>query len=375
MKRDVAEDTTRLVELLHGRLPLLSSLRLRLRIRWDSELAAEYKALDHLKINLGNAVNNEIVSPEPRWPTIPTRTNLTIRIGGLTMKRQTIYAFGAVFLTITGAIAAQQWIRQEPEFAVSDTSGLVWHIRSDFRGTVRIYDPKGKIVGATENLETGSASGRVSLRVQGNSFTVAGLGRHEIRTRSGEMLGSIELAVLSTEEANQMRRDSDQVLKRLVALYTRSEVFTTDGETAGTAGTRTMVGLVTGYSRTSGLSWKTRGYANVKTDYILENHTHQVGGSGAWIPIETVPPEVRSTLRSLQRFAPKPGSLPITHWQQAAPVAKTEQGYDITSEGTWRKVLRSGTFTGYGTFEAKDDTGKVILQLDVMPLTGNRTGR
>jgi hypothetical protein len=57
---------------------------------------------------------------------------------------------------------------------------------------------------------------------------------------------------------------------------------------------------------------------------------------------------------------------PGTHIAQFVPA---KGGYLLNPKGRWLQVKRSGNVVGFGHHEIKDETGKLILILDVTPLT------
>jgi hypothetical protein len=290
------------------------------------------------------------------------------------MKRRAVLAATAAltFVTITGAVAARHYLSFTPHFTFSDNHGTTWDIRTNLPGTLRFFSAEGKLIGQmTTDGGFPRGSDIVLITYAGRQdHTVHGYGKHLLRSKSGALLGYLEVVPLSPREKLEQKTAAVAARSSLEALYKEPNNFTANGpDSGGSGGVTGSPGLTAGYLTDHGLSWKMVGYALVTAEYISGDKPERQQGAGSALPsADVVPLPVRDQFARLAALAPSLDAVPQVYWQIA--------GDDHTvAHGTWRDLRRSGQFAGYGKHEVKDENGKTVLVLTVSPLTPAKAAR
>jgi hypothetical protein len=350
-------------DLATGQLGMFAAWRLRRRIARDPSLTREFAEIQKLRTEM-----QSLVRRSAPYTTSPA----TLTIGGLTMKRRTVLAATAAltFVTVTGAVAARHYLDLTPHSSFTDNQGHPWDIRTNLPGTIRLFNPEGKLIGQMTTdggFPRGSDIVLVTYAGQQDS-TVHGYGKHLLRNTKGTILGSVEIAPFSAQDKASQKTASEQNWSGLEALYREPNTFAT-ADSGGREGVLGAIGLTAGYRTDEGLSWKMIGYASVTAEYVMGGKSELQTGKGGPLPsLDITPLPMRTLLTRLGTLAPAPGTAPQIYWQRV--------GKDHTiHRGAWCDLQDSGKFTGYGRHEVKDKNGKTILVLTVAPLTSSKWAR
>ena len=356
-------------DLATGQLGPLAAWRLRRHIARDPALAREFAEIRQLHDDLQMLVG-EKKQLAARRPISP----MTWTIGGLTMKRRVVLAAAAALTcaTVTGAVAARHFLDMTPHAAFTDSQGRLWDIRTNLPGTIRLFNTEGRQIGQM-TTDGGSPRGSdivlVSCAGQQDQ-TLHGYGKHLLRSRTGAILGSLNVSPLSAQDKQQQAASGMAARNGLEALYREPNTFTANAPgSGGKGGVTGAVGLTAGHLTDRGISWKLIGYAMVTADYLTgEKPEHQEGRGSALPSADSVPFPARGEFARLMSLAPPLGAAPQLYWQIAGDNHTIEKG-------TWRDLRRTGSFTGYGKHEVKDENGKTVLVLTVSPLTPPKPAR
>jgi hypothetical protein len=89
-------------------------------------------------------------------------------------------------------------------------NGLTWRADHNFRGEVKFYDAKGNYKGShgTDGVENAPVLAKVTI--SGETYTVSGAGRHDIRDSRNRLLGTVELVPETSEEREALRKRHDR---------------------------------------------------------------------------------------------------------------------------------------------------------------------
>ena len=291
----------------------------------------------HLPSALPDALRVRVLSQLP--DTAPglssqrlTRTTTkTFDTKEITMKKRWITAACATLaLAVTGTLAAQK-MRQPTESGFSNSDGYIWRCFSSFRGEVNFYDAKGKPFGTLEN-GYGDTDGDAELNVQGERHTIHGIGRHEIRSVTGNLLG---YAVMSTvSEKDYLHRMGWTRLPHdwQEALVWSELNLKPNNAVSGVSG---GVLSVRGFDKQMGLTWKVQGEADVRVN--------KANGESAEVSNRPISAELRQLL--------PPDSQP----PRIPKLTYTLNGVTKAEDG-------------YGVHTITDVNGKPLVTLNVQPL-------
>lgn len=396
----------RMDDLVTGQLGPLAAWRLRRRIARDPALAREFTEIQQMQADLRSLARQNSSRPAQSPAT-------TWTIGGLTMKRRAVLAASllTIFAITGGAVASRYWSKPAADASCTMRGWDIdsWYFHGQFRGNATVVSPKGNYVNKLPlNGSSSSASIRVIYSMNKREVAQAdlsGMGKHSIRDRSGNLLGSIILSPLTDEDVKMIKKAEDEVAHNFLDFYQRIERVTPSDDKRGFYPVMAVPGLVGGYFReyvrvhgetrsvTQGASWKVYGQAGVKAQHLTKSRvivvTEREGiqlripleaksivesGATQSIPspasIERMPPDQKSFFEGIEF---RGQSTPQIYWSLADPDGDGKTPF--LSTGEWRHVLRTGQFTGYGRHEVKDESGKTVLVLTVSPLTPTKTAR
>ncbi len=137
-------------------------------------------------------------------------------------------------------------------------NGHSWAFTSSFQGRMSILTPDGDVCAMTGPLGGDQTQGSVSVKVDGESYLFDGIGRHEVRGKSGELLGYVEMRQVTQEE---VEADAAQA----------------------SAGVQDGKNGVTGFDKTLGITWEMVGPGRVTVepaDGVKAGMQKGVGDSG-----------------------------------------------------------------------------------------------
>jgi len=239
----------------------------------------------------------------------------------------------ALALVITGTIAAQVALQHQNSAALGDSYGRIWHLSGNFRGDARIVDPHGKLLGMYGNEGGISAQAELNIGVGKERFRVHGLGKHELITRQGILLGYVLMSTPTQQETltrNGWKREPRNVVEAL--LWSEREPKT------GVSGLDAFPWGLDGFDKHLGIVWKLRGGGKARALDPVDHHMMSSGETKRPVPqeiLKDLPPDL---LQDVRRKEPK--------------ITWTVGGY-------------SGTESGYGTHKLVDAHGKTVLILEV----------
>ena len=359
--------TGEMADLLTGQASFLKKIRLRRQLRHDTKKAEEFAALKQLRDDmrfLGTATD---IPPAPTWFAAERRplSEPLLHLGGITMKRKTAaIACAALFLTVTGAVAARQWLTYGTQAVIGDKQGHNWNISTKIPVSVTIYDNQNQLAGVFRNEDNGPASGPVTIRVAGEKRAFDTPGRHTVEDAKGNLIGAVVIAPLNDRDRAEMSAEDKQAHDDLAPLYNRDFFFPIRG--GGANGKDSSIGVVTSYDMSAGIAYKIIGYAQVQeksASGVLSGAT-----SGTFPSEETLRkmrPEAAQSVASMKSLAP---SLTATPEIYVTFAAKDANGKYSLKDAWWSAVKKTERATGYGIHPFRDETGKTILTLDVKPL-------
>lgn len=275
----------RITELATGDLNVLEAWRVRRHLARCPECANDFEQVTALFADLRALPVPEPVRPAPVWPISTTRAAAaapTWNLGGFVMKRRTVLAATAfVFASLTGAVAARQFFF-DPFQNFGDRAGHVWGATGDFRGQVKLFsvnnEPLGSY-GSDDGEMPGTPTARVT--VDGETYTVRGVGRHAISGTGGRLLGYAELVPETVEERTRGWEEHDKQLgieERLHTSYGSDDGY---GKAFGFIG-----------EKVNRLEWKLSGIAEARFRKADNGHVVMRGMA------LNVSPEIRKQLRS-----------------------------------------------------------------------------
>lgn len=419
-------------DLVTGQLSLLAAWWLRRQIARSPGLAREFAEIQQMRDGL-QSLAQDSKHPLTARKTAKVASEATITLGGFTMKRRIAVTACAAFV-LTGSAAAAAvayrsyfYFRSRVSVTHSNAEPGIhhdWEISGRFQGRVCVLGLNGRRIYEDPHPgENADAPMQIRFRRRKQSFRVPrgiaidslpydvttvirGPGRHEIRDRRGQVVGTVLLSSWTEADATQVeteKRDREEAKED----FSRSPERLAPCWGRGSAELVAQgMGAVAGRSPEQGASWKVMGYADVEARYRTGIRQHQKSyltpplkpEELAEYLLQLPPRERESAERHLQRMisiAPKPEAPPVIYWafaggekyhgpglgsydpvgDYAVQAVPKQGGYLVDKTGRWPQVRRSGQFMGYGKHEVKDENGKTVLVLTVSPLTPAKTAR
>lgn len=221
-------DNDAITDLLTGQLSPLAAWRLRRRIARSPELKRELAETQSLIADLQAFRSERPLRFPPDWSRagsadMPARKTFA-------MNKPAVFAATAALclLLVTGGSAAVRYLFP-PLSGLDAGNGATWSADLDFRGEAKFRDAKGvdrgtvSFDGGSTSVEfdpQGSPTGTPKTMVRTNpvsaqikigseTFPVSGAGRHELRTPSGVLLGTVELVPQSKGGREAWRKKYD----------------------------------------------------------------------------------------------------------------------------------------------------------------------
>lgn len=284
------------------------------------------------------------------------------------MKRRTVFAACAVCLfSITGvAVATRKWQYTGPEISAQDAARRTWDVRTPMEGHIRLLDQKGGLLGEIDSNGIYPASDLIEVTCdQDVHLFLHGYGRHEVRSETGTLLGYVDASPRTEEDKRRERDAMVKQLPRSIAMYRSPEVFYPfEGQLVLPRDGTADLGMAAAYYRQPGVAWKMIGYGRVIANCPLDARPRMQYSAAASAPSPAeLPAPLRKQAETMRDYIPASDSIPRIYWQMAAGADRT------IVDGHWNNIAHSGSFTGYGHHEVRDARGKLILSLDVQPLT------
>ena len=259
------------------------------------------------------------------------------------MKRMTYsIAFAALTVVVTGALAGKFFLK--PSFGCSDKLGKVWILTGAFHGKVEILDANGNRAGEFDN-DFGEMKETVEIATSGEQFPVRGVGRHEVRGKSGVLYGFAVLSpVTKLEYLAKNHRDHVPSLQESLDAQARDWKNDKWDTHNGVSGMESFPWGVRGFESTAGLRWRVSGKCDVR---VMDSSGKRVLASGNSLRVRPMP------------LATMPSSL-IRLIKAKEPAVFVSYG-----KRSWRRK-------GFGKHELKDESGKAALVMEIEPEPSGR---
>ena len=334
-------DKLRLEQLASGQLPLPTSLLLHWHTMRCPSCRSEYRraqqVLSQLRSMAEEPTSDSLrqrtlaaVSGSSALPDMPGSREKVRR----EMRRLTMIAICATLLiAVTGAVAARFFFY--PSMGCTDHLGRSWQVTGNFHGEVIILDARGDMAAILAN-DFGEMKEPVEVTSSGETVTVQGHGRHEIRGKDGTLYGYAVLRPV-TEKEFLSRNGLDHVPSLEESLDRQARDWAKmDWDThGGAAGSESAAWGVRGFDTAIGLRWRMFGRGSLQ---ILD-------GAG------------KTVLASAQTA---PASIDLPDPLRGYANASVPEILVNYGARTW-------TEQGYGRHVLKDDDGAVVLVLEVHP--------
>jgi hypothetical protein len=334
-------DKLPLAQLVSGELPLWTRVLLRWHGARCASCRSQYRQAQDVLCQLRHLAIEQ-VSTSLRRRVLDAVPNSLVQPGGsgidqtarTRMRRTALIALGATLVfAVTGALVAKYL--STPSFGCSDRLGRTWHVAGDFHGQVTLLDARGEPA-MTATSGYGEMKEPVEVTTSGETVTVQGVGRHEIRGKDGTLFGFAVLRPLSEQEYLALQGQphlptSSEALDRQARDWADPN-WDTHG---GASGAESAPWGVRGFNLAARLRWRVLGTGDVQ---VFAGTGKRILGSAHTVPSGMALPA------SLQRY--------------------TEAGEPellVTLGG------RSWKESGYGTHLLKDDAGRVLLTAEILP--------
>lgn len=335
--------------LASGELSPIRAWRLRRHLKRCALCSAEWGRVQALLSGLyalnseppGETLRSRVLASLPAFPQDLENEAPLLRGKEKPRMKKIGYAMVCVLMlvAITGVIASQLW-HFRPLAGFSDRSGAMWWVESGFKGEVRIYDAAGNRVGSTVS-DSGDVQAQVTIRTQGRSYSVTGLGRHELHSPDGRLVGSAVISLLTEQEF--LQRSGWPRMPRSLA---EAAEWSEKNDGGGSSGVTASIWGIRGFDHHFDLSWKMQGRGRVQ---VLTPDGQKMGDS-------VTPPMPPDTLAQLPP-------------QLAADAARTTPVFLLTVHGKTTQVQ------GFGLHPLVDENGRTLLVLKAEPLPGEAPSR
>jgi hypothetical protein len=349
-----------------GQLSPLAGWRLRRRIARDPSLAREWANIQQLRADLRFLVSSgRIASVESPTASSPVPT---LTLGGIVMKRRTVFAALAVCLfSVIGAVAGRRYLDNVMSATFTDQSHTDWTLRTTLAAKIQLVDRDGQPDSGHHWESPGGYPPSDAIELTSHKtgkIVFHGYGRHTVRATSGDLLGYVDVTPFTESDQRRIQGENDENVRSYAALLQNPEDFT---DRTPHTGDQFLwgpgPGVLAGYIFDSGISYKVIGYGKVTVTCPTGN-PQTVDATAAPLPaLGDITPAMRESAARILALAPPRNTAPQIYWQIADRTDHTVEG------GHWRTIRRSGRFTGYGRHEVQDAKGESILTLDVSPVS------
>jgi hypothetical protein len=347
-----------------GQLSPLAIWRLQRRIARDPALAREWASTQQLRTDLRFLVSSgrvaSVVPPTASSP-VPTLT-----LGGIVMKRRTVFAAIAVCLfCVTGAAAGRRYLDSVMSATFTDQNHTDWTIRTTLAGKIQIVDRDGQPDRGHHWESPGGNPPSDAIELTSHKtgkIVFHGYGRHAVRATNGDLLGYLDVTPFAESDQRRHLIENEERVRSYAAFLQNPEDFT---DRTPHPGDQFLwgpgPGVLAGYFYDSGISYKVVGYCRI-TATCPTGNPQTVDATAEPLPaLGDITPAMRESAARILALAPPRNAAPQIYWQIA------DRNDHTVVDGHWRTIARSGHFTGYGRHEVRDDKGGTILTLDVSP--------
>jgi hypothetical protein len=262
-----------------------------------------------------------------------------ITIGGrYKVKKLTLVLAGAVLLIGVAAAMAPRLNFGHMEGSVG-MPGHQWRFEINQKVRIQVYDANNQLLGTLAD-DSDDSDAPVDLTVAGQHFQVTGYGRHEIRSQSGDLIGTVDLE----PETAQQVQDDEKKVSGMPSDFLAATAWAKARELSsnGTSGAAGGVASSYGFNRAQDVFWYVRGIATVA---MLDPQTGRIDVSAS------------SNRVSAQILANLPAQISAQLYQpgldnpQIAITAGDKTTYD----------------RGFGKYRIADSSGRLLFWLVVKP--------